>query len=184
MLAPDYPIVTDRLVLRPYETDDVDAVFAYQSMPDVVRHVPYEPRTRDEVAERVEAARTSTTLAAEGDVLLLVIALRETGEVIGDVVLFYRSEQHSRGEIGYILHPDHSGHGYATEAARELLRLGFEGLGLRRIIARVDARNDASIAVLQRLGMWKEAHLVQNEFFKGEWTDEVDFAVLASEWER
>ncbi len=101
-------------------------------------------------------------------------------------MLFYRSELHRTGEIGYILNPEHGGRGYATEAARALLSLGFDGLGLHRIIARVDARNAASIAVLRRLGMRQEAHLVQNEWSSkagGEWTDEIDFAMLAEEWE-
>jgi RimJ/RimL family protein N-acetyltransferase len=81
-----------------------------------------------------------------------------------------------------VFDPDHQGNGYATEAANALLRLGFETLGLRRIIARVDARNTASAAVLRRIGMRQEAYLVQNEWFKGEWTDEIDFAILSDEW--
>jgi RimJ/RimL family protein N-acetyltransferase len=182
MFAPHYPVVTGRLLLRPYEPGDVDAVHAYQSLPERVRYVPYQARTRDQVLERVTSAQASTAINAEGDVLLLVMVLRETGEVIGDVVLFYRSEVHRTGEIGYILNPEHGGHGYATEAARTLLALGFEGLGLHRIIARVDARNAASLAVLRRIGMRQEAHLVQNEWFKGEWTDEIDYAILDEEW--
>ena len=63
-----------------------------------------------------------------------------------------------------------------------MLRLGFDGLRLHRIIARVDARNTASAAVLRRLGMRQEAYLRENEWFKGEWTDEIDFAILESEW--
>jgi RimJ/RimL family protein N-acetyltransferase len=71
---------------------------------------------------------------------------------------------------------------HANEASHAMLRLGFDQLGLHRIIARVDARNGASCAVLRRLGMRHEAHLVENEWFKGEWTDEVDYAMLAAEW--
>ena len=63
-----------------------------------------------------------------------------------------------------------------------MLQLGFDGLGLHRIIGRLDARNAPSAAVLQRIGMRQEAHLRENESFKGEWTDELDFAILASEW--
>ncbi len=84
--------------------------------------------------------------------------------------------------LGYVFDPDHHGNGYATEAAAALLRVGFEGLGLHRIIARIDARNSASAAVLRRIGMRQEAHLLENEWFKGEWTDELDFAVLEDEW--
>src|SRR4051812_38143273 len=132
MLAPDYPIRTDRLLLRPYLPDDVDAVHAYQSLPDRVRYVPYQPRTREEVTERVASAQASSKIAAEGDALLLVVVLRENDQVIGDVVLFYRSKEHKTGEIGYILSPEYGGRGYAAEAARALLQLGFEGLKLHR----------------------------------------------------
>lgn len=63
-----------------------------------------------------------------------------------------------------------------------MLNLGFETMGMHRIIARIDARNVASAAVLTRLGMRKEAHLVKNELFQGEWSDEADYAILAEEW--
>jgi RimJ/RimL family protein N-acetyltransferase len=63
-----------------------------------------------------------------------------------------------------------------------MLALGFEGLGLHRIAGRLDGRNVASARVLERLGMRREAHLVENERVKGEWTDEVVYALLAREW--
>ena len=63
-----------------------------------------------------------------------------------------------------------------------MLQLAFDELGMRRMIARIDARNTASARVLEKLGMRREAHLIQNELFKGEWTDEYDYALLADEW--
>jgi RimJ/RimL family protein N-acetyltransferase len=102
--------------------------------------------------------------------------------MVGDVVLMYISEAHRQGEIGFVLHPNHQGHGYATEAAREMLRLGFERLGLHRIVGRLEARNAASAAVLERLGMRLEAHLHENEWVKGEWQSELVYAMLATEW--
>jgi RimJ/RimL family protein N-acetyltransferase len=184
VLAPDYPIHTDRLLLRPLDpATDVDAVHAYQSRTDVCRYIPYAPRSRDEVAQRLaDPERNRSTLENEGDFLDIAVALRDTGELIGDVLLFWRSAEHRTGEIGYVLHPDHNGHGYATEAARALLVLAFDALGLHRVIARIDARNDASAAVLRRLGMRQEAVLVENEWFKGEWSTEIDFAILDREW--
>jgi len=110
------------------------------------------------------------------------VVLPETGAVIGDVVLFQVSQEHRAAEVGYIVHPDHAGRGYATEAAREMLRPGFEIFGMHRIIARLDARNTASARVLEHLGMRREAHFVQNEFFKGEWSDELVYAMLNDEW--
>jgi RimJ/RimL family protein N-acetyltransferase len=181
VLAPDYPVLTDRLTLRPlHPASDVDAVHAYQSRADVCRYIPYEPRSRAEVAERLRTARS--TLTEEGQALFLAVVLRSADELIGDVMLAWRSAEHRGGEIGYVLNPAYQGHGYATEACRAMLALAFDGLGLHRVIARVDARNDASVSVLRRLGMRQEAHLVQNEWFKGEWTDELDFAMLADEW--
>ena len=181
MLAPDYPVLTDRLALRPlHPAGDLEAVLAYQSRADVCRYVPYEPRSRAEVAERLRTARS--TLTEEGQSLLLAIVLRSTEALIGDATLFWHSAKHRGGEIGYVLNPAYQGHGYATEASRAMLALGFDGLGLHRVIARLDSRNAASANVLRRLGMRQEAHLVQNEWFKGEWTDELDFAMLATEW--
>jgi RimJ/RimL family protein N-acetyltransferase len=81
-----------------------------------------------------------------------------------------------------VLNPEHEGHGYVTEACRALLALAFDGLDLHRVVGRVDARNEKSAAVLRRLGMRQEAVLVENEWFKGEWTTELDFAILAAEW--
>ena len=68
------------------------------------------------------------------------------------------------------------------DTAREMLRIGFEEAGMHRIIGRIEARNTPSARVLERLGMRREAHFVQNEFVKGEWTDEVVYAVLREEW--
>ena len=64
-----------------------------------------------------------------------------------------------------------------------MLRLGFEGLGLHRIIGRCDGRNAASARAMEKLGMRREAHLRENEIVKGEWTDEMVYAMLRSEWE-
>jgi RimJ/RimL family protein N-acetyltransferase len=181
---PDYPITTVRLLLRPlHPATDVDAVHAYQSREDVCRYIPYFPRTRDEVAERLaDPERNRSHFDEEGDVISLAVVVRETNQLVGDVILAWRSEEHRSGEIGYVLNPDHQGYGFATEACRALLALAFDGLKLHRVIARIDERNAASAAVLRRLGMRQEAVLVDNEWFKGEWTTEIDFAILEHEW--
>ena len=81
-----------------------------------------------------------------------------------------------------MFHPDLQGRAWRGEAATAMLRLGFEHFGLHRIIGRCDARNEASAALMRRLGMRQEAHFVQNEIFKGDWGDELVFAMLALEW--
>lgn len=184
MLRPEYPIKTERLLLRPVTLADTDAMLAYKSREDVCQYLPYDELSRDEVIERIGTRYANTTLDDEGQALTLAVEERGSGTLVGDVVLFWRSRRHRGGEIGYVLHPDHVGRGYATEAAAELLRLGFDELGLHRIVGLLDARNTASVRVLERLGMRREAHLVQNEFLKGDWRDELIFAQLADEWQR
>jgi RimJ/RimL family protein N-acetyltransferase len=183
-LAPAYPIETERLLLRPIDpVGDIDALHVYRSREDVCAYIPPVPLTRDELAERYTDPKLSLSVLTEpGQVLSLAVVLRETGELIGDLVLFWHSATSRSGEIGYIIGPAHQGHGYATEAATALLALGFDGLGLHRIVGRIDQRNPASAAVLTKAGMRQEAVLVENEWFKGEWSTEVDFAILESEW--
>lgn len=182
MLKPDYPIRTARLILRPFTPEDFDAVYELQSRPDVTRYLPFDTRDRVEARKSLEMKIGSAVLDTEGGALSLAVLLPQTGTVIGDVLLFWRSREHRQGEIGYVFHPDYGGKGYATEAAEEMLRLGFQGLGLHRMFGRIDARNTASARVLERLGMRREAHFVQNEFAKGEWSDEVVYALLEEEW--
>jgi len=88
-----------------------------------------------------------------------------------------------QGELGWVVHPNHASRGYATEAALAMLRLGFDHYGLHRISARLDARNAASARVCEKLGMRREALLRENEWIKGEWTDEAVYALLRSEWD-
>jgi RimJ/RimL family protein N-acetyltransferase len=181
-LSPHYPILTSRLRLRPLVAADTDDLLAYRSLEEVCRFVPFEPMTAHDVAEKLQAGWSRTTIDAEGQALHLGAELIATGQLIGDVMLAFQSAEHRSGEIGWVFHPGHSGHGYATEAAHAVLHLAFEQLGLHRVIARVDARNEASLRLGERLGMRREAHLISNEWFKGNWSDEIDFALLEDEW--
>jgi RimJ/RimL family protein N-acetyltransferase len=180
VLHPDYPIETERLLLRPITLDDADDLHSYQSIPDVCRYIPPEPRNREQVIERI--ANMWSTLDEAGQWLNIGVERRADNRVIGDIVFFWHSDEHKSGEIGYVFHPDVAGQGYATEACGAVLTLVFDGLGLHRVTARIDARNGPSAALARRLGMRQEAHLVENEWFKGEWTEELDFAILDREW--
>jgi RimJ/RimL family protein N-acetyltransferase len=138
--------------------------------------------TREGITERLTGQWARTELTGEGQSLTLGAEVSQTGELAGDIVLFWHSEEHAGGEIGYVFNPSLGGRGYATEAVTMMLRLGFEELGMHRIIARIDERNDPSVRLARRVGMRQEARLVENEFFKGEWSTELDFAILAAEW--
>ena len=182
MLRPQFPLATERLLLRPFEDGDLEWVQALESRPEVVRYL-YELPLALDAARDVLARRNGMRAIDDGsDALRLVGVLKETGERVGDFGIWRAGREHQQGEIGYIVHPDHQGKGYATEGCELLLRLGFEDAGFHRIFARLDARNSASARVLERLGMRREAHLRENELVKGEWTDELIYGLLATEW--
>jgi RimJ/RimL family protein N-acetyltransferase len=157
-------------------------LFAIQSRADVARWLYHEARDADEVRAALERKIGETSLAGDGDSLSLAVELKATGEMIGDALLVLVSAEHRTGEIGYVFNPDHHGYGYATEAAELLLRLAFEEFGMHRVIARLEPRNEASVRLLERLGMRKEAHFVDNELVKGEWQSELVYALLDREW--
>jgi len=182
VFTPTLPIRTERLELRLFRREDFADSFAYHSRADVARYLYQEPRTPTEYEAILNSKITHTGFAAAGDRINLALVPHDLGRVVGDVMLLWTSSEHRQGEIGFILHPDYHGRGYAHEASEVLLRLGFDGLGLHRIQGRLDGRNTASARVLEKLGMRREAHLVENEFIKGEWTDEVVYAILHREW--
>ena len=182
MLHPDYPLATERLLLRPATAADIDDMHAYKSRPDVCRYLPYDPMSRAEVAERISGVWSRTELTEAGQALNLCVEEVASGRLLGDVVLFWRDAENRTGEIGYVFAPEAAGRGYATEAAGALLALGFEGLALHRITARLDARHDASCRVLERIGMRREALHLQDMWFKNEWSDTAIYAMLEYEW--
>jgi RimJ/RimL family protein N-acetyltransferase len=171
-----------RLRLRPLTEADTDALLAYRADAEVCRYLPFPPMDAAEIARRLREQWHQVTLDAEGQNVTLGAELRDTGELIGDVILMFKSAEHGNGEIGWVFHPKVAGLGYATEAASAMLDWGFGPVGLRRVVARLDARNDASARLCERLGMRREAHLVENEYFKGELTSELDYGILSREW--
>jgi RimJ/RimL family protein N-acetyltransferase len=178
------PVHTERLLIRTMGTQDVDDIHGYQSREDVCRYLPYAPRTRDEVARKVTQYSAAIAVAGEGDYWQLAIErLADPGRVIGDVYFSLKSTSDAAAEIGWTLHPSHEGQGYMTEAAGAILEIAFSGIGLHRVVARLDPRNDASAALCRRLGMREEALFIEDIWFKGEWGDTSVFAILAREWE-
>jgi RimJ/RimL family protein N-acetyltransferase len=179
-LAPGYPVRTARLLLRPWRGDELDTYHRLRGDPEVARFLYDRPLDRDEA--RAKLASLRSTITEPGQWTNVAVEIAATGEVAGDVGIGWVSDVHRQADIGYAFLPEHHGHGYATEAAAAMVDLAFTGLGAHRVAGRLDARNEASAALLERLGMRLEARLVENEWVKGEWTDESVYAVLASEW--
>jgi RimJ/RimL family protein N-acetyltransferase len=180
--APDYPIETERLRLRPFRRGDVDAVYSYRSRPDVAEYLADQPMNHEECAEAVRVRAGQIAFSAEGDKILLAVERKDDGRLVGEVSLIWRSVADQQAEIGFVLHPDAQGQGLASEASRALLAFGFEVVGLHRIYARCDAKNLASAAVMRRIGMQQEAHFREHAHFKGKWDEELIYAILDREW--
>jgi len=174
------PWRTQRLLLRAFKQGDEAAVLAYRRRPDVCRYIPAEPMTEETAADFIIDRMTATSIAADGD--RMVCAVELDGQVIGDVVIRVGQIADRQAEIGWVFNPDFHGRGYATEAARALVELAFGPLRMHRVWAQLDPRNVASARVCERLGMRREAHLHQDMWLKGEWTDSAIYAVLESEW--
>ncbi|WP_242497348.1 GNAT family N-acetyltransferase [Nocardioides oleivorans] len=174
------PLDTSRLVLRPHRMSDLDDLARFHGDPDVVRYVPWPVRDRAATEETLRVKLTQTELVAHGQWLVLAVEVRDTGRVVGEVLLKWASE--AQGEIGFALARDGQGQGYAAEAATAMLRLGFDELGFHRITAVCIAENDASARLLGRLGFRQEARLVDNVHFKGAWATQLVFAMLEDEW--
>jgi RimJ/RimL family protein N-acetyltransferase len=176
------PIRTARLTLRPFTEDDLDALYAYQSDPEVVRYMYWEVRDRGEVTEQLAKRLTQDRLDNDHDYLALAVVPDQVDQLVGEVILRWSSREHRQGEVGFAFGTAFQRRGYARESAEAMLQLGFRELGLHRIVGRCDPRNTASAKVLERLGMRLEAHFRHNEIFKGEWGDEVYYAILEDEW--
>jgi RimJ/RimL family protein N-acetyltransferase len=175
------PIETERLTIRALRPDDGDDIHAIYVDPEVSRYLYTEPMDL-EAGRRYAAERGDPVIEKDGDGVNLAAQLRETGQVVATLYVHLASAAHSQGEVGYVVSPAYAGRGLATEGARELLAIGFDRWGLHRMIGRCDARNVASAAVLRKIGMREEALFRENEWVKGEWTDELVFAILAEEW--
>ncbi|WP_434969480.1 GNAT family N-acetyltransferase [Microbacterium sp. bgisy207] len=177
------PLSGERVTLDLLRADDLDALSAIQGDPTTVRYMLYSARTRDEVATAIERDGAHDRLENSGD--YVQPAIRDAaGRLVGTLYVKLASTDDRTAEIGWLLSPGERGKGYATEAAEIILRLAFEELGLHRVYAELDPRNEASAAVCERLGMRHEAHLRENLWLKGEWVDTAVYAILEQDYRR
>jgi RimJ/RimL family protein N-acetyltransferase len=180
--ALEQPLLTERLLLRPFLPGDDAALYDLRTSPEVLRHLYWPPATPGEVRDIVTQRLTMTTLTADGDFLVLAVVRRRDGRLIGEADLGLVSLDNRHGELGVILHPDVQGQGYAAETATALLSFAFDVAGLHRVTAQTNAANEPAARAMLRLGLRQEGRLRQCVHFGGEWHDELLFAVLADEW--
>lgn len=179
----DWPVRTDRLTIRPAVPADAEATWAYRRLPEVAHWITAAPSdTAAYVAHFRDPDRLAKTLVVElagvviGDLMVVI----EDGWGQAEVAERVRGVQ---AELGWVLHPDHGGSGYATEAVAALVRICFEELGLRRVTAQCFVANESSWRLMERLGMRRELHSVQESLHRsGTWLDGYGYALLAQEW--
>jgi RimJ/RimL family protein N-acetyltransferase len=179
----EWPVQTFRLTIRPAEFADSEKTWRYRRLPLVGQWLSNSPRDLEEHSKWFgDPGRLAKTLIIE-----------RNGVVIGDLMLSIQDawaqseiEDQARGvqaELGWCLSPEHGGHGYATEAVQELMRICFDELGLRRIKADCFADNEASWRLMERVHMRRELHTIRESLHRsGDWLDGLGYALLAEEW--
>ena len=165
---------TPRLILRPLELEDTEAVQSWAGNPENIRYMSFGPNTLEQTREFLKTTRPGKDFA---------IVLKETGRVIGSGGI-YPDSNNDTGELGWILHMDFWKQGYGTEFCREMIRYGFEDQKLRRIYAPCAAANYGSYRVMERNGMRREALHIKAFWARidKEWVDMAEYAILAEEY--
>jgi RimJ/RimL family protein N-acetyltransferase len=176
----DHEITTARLALRLVREEDLPSLLEMNADDAVTRYLPYESwRGMEDAQEWL--GRAVARLAA-GEAWQFVIVQRASGRVIGSCLLFHFDLPNGRAELGYLLGREHWGAGYMQEAAAALVDFAFGTVGLRRLEAEIDPRNEASARLLERVGFVKEGHLRQRWDSKGEISDSGLYGLLRGDW--
>ena len=184
-MAPiSHDLKTDRLILRPFEPSDLEAMAAYYSLPEVQRYLDWRARDRVEIKAALDAMRKETRLTRPGDTLTLAVIRKSDGLLLGQVSLRWTDATAAQAEIRFVFNPLYHRQGYATEAVKAAISFGFDAYNLHRIFARCAGSNLASARLMRGLGLRLEAHYREHALFQGEWDEELHFATLDREWQR
>ena len=175
-------LTSKRLILRPLQAADSVVFAAYRSDPEVARYQGWEAPFNEQQAAEFIAAMQVREPGTPGEWLQLAIQVRETGVVVGDCAFERLAREPRQAEIGITLARSWQGQGLATEALSCLLDYLFGELELHRVQANCDVENHNSMRLMERLGMRREAHFVENLWFKGRWSSEYWYGILRSEW--
>ena len=171
---------TCRLVLRPMSVRDTDDMFSYASRADLTEYLLWAPHaSRGYTRDYLKYIESRYRI---GDFYDWAVVERESGRMIGTCGFTRFDPPHNSAEIGYVLNPDYHGRGYATEVSDRVIRYGFEELGLHRIEAKFMQGNDASLRVMEKLGMTFEGYRRDAMLVKGKYRTIGMCALLADEY--
>ena len=178
---PWYPIRTPRLLIRDFRLEDVEDAHLYGSDPEVARYMPWGPNSPEETAAVMARSLNEQATWPRLDHGFAIQHLASE-RVIGAIALHLRDLEGRAVEMGYCLNRSFWRQGLVTEAARAMLAVAFETLGLRRVFATCDVRNVGAYAVMEKLGMRREGAFRQDRIVKGTPRDTYLYAILADEW--
>lgn len=173
-------LTTERLILRPMRVSDCQDMFGYAKREDVTTFLLWSPHPAPSYTE--DYLRYLQGRYALGEFYDWAVVEKESGRMIGTCGFTRFDFPHNGGELGYVLNPDYHGHGYATEAARRVLRFGFEVLELHRVEAKFMRGNDASLRVMEKLGMSFEGYRRDAMLVKGSYRTVGICAILKHEF--
>jgi RimJ/RimL family protein N-acetyltransferase len=174
-------ISTERLVLRGLILSDANTLFSYRSKPEIYKFQNWKPQTLKE-AETFISEQIAKEPNTPDTWYQLGVLIKETNELIGDIGIHFIGSEDKQVEIGYTLSQEYQGMGYATEAVKGVLNYLFDTLKKHRITASIDPLNKRSIALLERIGMRKEAYFKKSIWSNGQWEDDIIYAILEEEW--
>lgn len=175
-------ITTERLVLRPFQIDDLGAFVAYRSDPEIARYQSWEPTYSMADAACFLESQRGLTFGQPGEWLQLAIVDRQSGTIYGDCAVRVLHDQPETAEIGVTLAQASQGKGVANEALTAVLAELFERRSMHRVFAETDDRNLAVGRLFERLGFRCEARLIEADWFKDEWSTLCIYATLNREW--
>ena len=173
---------SERLLLRRFADGDLLPFLAYLNDPLVARYQNWESYGEQQARDVIERQK-SLEPGLPGEWFTFALELKETRALVGHIAL-KTQEDNRQAEIGFTLAREYHGKGLAFEAASRVLEYLFINLEMHRVTAITDCQNHRSAALLNRLGMRREGHFIQNIWFKGKWGDEYLYAVLREEWLR
>ena len=171
-----------RLILRSFQDPDLETFLAYRNDPEVAKYQSWDvPYPREKGIQFIDLMKLSNP-NSQGEWYQIAVELKSTREMIGDVAFSTMVYDDKQALIGYSLARSHWYQGYAFEAVGCLLKYLFDERGLHRVMAECDVDNVASWKLLEKLGFRREAHLLENVFFKGKYGSEYHYALLEREW--
>jgi len=173
-------IKTERLIIRLAEPKDAEAIFAYRSDFIENRYQGWFPESVEEVRNYI--CTMPKTIDVSDVCFQFAIIHADENRLIGDMGIIFTNHDGMQAEIGCTLYKTYQKNGYATEALGAMVDYLFIILKKHRIIASVDPRNTSSIRLIERLGFRKEAHFKESYYLRGEWVDDIIYAMLQTEW--